>query len=307
MSLIFKDAVAVLRSAAEPTRLRMLAALARAELTVGEICVVLGQSQPRVSRHLKLLCDVGLVQRLREEQRVYYRAPREGQGHELAGELLALVAADDPVFRRDRERMERVMRERAQDAAREVRRSGEAGLDEAPDVDAAVLEEFGGGAVGALLDIGTGSGHLLKLLGARATRAVGIDISTDALRFARTNVHGAGLSHCEFQRGDMYALPFAAHSFDAVAMDGVLSDAGRPVAALGEAARLLRPDGKLLVIEDYEALEAAAVKHKRNALALLREWLARAGLDCERLRPVETGRGHWLLALGRRTRLEAAA
>ena len=128
-----------------------------------------------------------------------------------------------------------------------------------------------------LLDVGTGSGHLLGLLGAHATRAVGIDISSDALRLARTNVHGAGLSHCELQRGDMYDLPFAGPLFDTVTVDRILATAQRPAAALSEIARTLKNGGRAVVIEDFDALSAAGAA---NPIATLREWFARAGLEC---------------------------
>ena len=110
-----------------------------------------------------------------------------------------------------------------------------------------------------------------------ATRAVGIDISSDALRLARTNVHGAGLSHCELQRGDMYDLPFAGPLFDTVTVDRVLATAQRPAAALSEIARTLKHGGRAVVIEDFDALSAAGAA---NPIATLREWFARAGLEC---------------------------
>src|SRR5690606_22761124 len=105
----FLSAVSALRAAAEPTRLRLLALLARAELTVGEICEVLGQSQPRVSRHLKLLCDAGLLDRFREQLWVYYRAPAAGEARDIVRQLLGMVDEQDDVIRRDRRRMEEVI------------------------------------------------------------------------------------------------------------------------------------------------------------------------------------------------------
>src|SRR5262245_46064735 len=110
----FLATVSALRAAGEPTRLRMLALLARAELTVGEICDVLGQSQPRVSRHLKLLCDAGLLDRFREQHWVYYRAPATGTERETVQQLLALIHDGDDLLRRDRNRMEQVIKERGE-------------------------------------------------------------------------------------------------------------------------------------------------------------------------------------------------
>jgi DNA-binding transcriptional ArsR family regulator len=291
----FLTAVSALRAAAEPTRLRLLALLARAELTVGEICDIIGQSQPRVSRHLKLLCDADLLDRIREQLWVYYRVPASGAARDTVAQLLALVDENDDVIRRDRRRMEEVIAERGRRAADEL--AGERGTETSEVIDATVLEELAAEPIGALLDVGTGSGHILKLLGGKATRAVGIDISSDALRLARTKVHSAGLSHCELQRGDMYDLPFAAPLFDTAVAERVLADAERPVLALAEICRTLKHGGRAIVIEDFDALTAAS---PANPIATLREWFAKAGLEISRVRPVDTEAGHLLLAIGRR-------
>src|SRR5512138_1274486 len=295
MPTAFLPAVSALRAAAEPTRLRLLALLARAELTVGEICKVIGQSQPRVSRHLKLLCDAGLLDRFREQHWVYYRAPASGSERSTVQQLLAMVREDDDLLRRDRKRMEQVIRERARRAADQLPAGSRLAASGA--VDSIILSELADAPIGVLLDVGTGAGHLLGLLGANATRAVGIDISSNALRLARTNVHGAGLSHCELQRGDMYDLPFAGPLFDTVTVDRVLANAKRPAAALSEIARTLKDGGRAVVIEDFDVLSAAGAA---NPIATLREWFARAGLACERVHPVDTEDAHLLIALARR-------
>jgi ArsR family transcriptional regulator len=302
MSNDFEVAVSALRAAAEPTRLRLLALLARAELTVGEICEVVGQSQPRVSRHLKLLCDAGLLDRVREQHWVYYRAPSVGPARDNVQRVLAMVSADDEVLHRDEDRMARVIDERARRATDQWTDARRAGASES--IDALILGELASEPLGALLDVGTGGGHLLALLGAKTTRAVGIDISSDALRVARTNVHGAGLGHCELRRGDMYDLPFAAPLFDTATADRLLSEAERPVAALAEIARTLKHGGRLLVIEDFDRLAETAGS---NPIAKLRGWLVEAGLECVRLRPYDTEHGHWLVALARRNVRSTAA
>lgn len=299
----FLAAVSALRAVAEPTRLRLLALLARAELTVGEICEVIGQSQPRVSRHLKLLCDAGLLDRFREQLWVYYRAPASGEARDTVWQLLALVDEEDDVLRRDRRRMEEVIAERGRRAADHLA-EGET-LEKASDVvDATVLEELASEPIGALLDVGTGSGHMLQLLGAKATRAVGVDISSEALRLARTKVHGAGLSHCELQRGDMYDLPFAAPLFDTVVAERVLAGAERPLVALAEITRTLKHGGRAVIIEDFDSLSSAS---STNPISTLREWFAKAGLDVSRVRPVDTEAGHLLVAIGRRVARSTAA
>jgi len=287
-----------LRAAAEPTRLRILAVCASGELTVGELCAVLGQSQPRVSRHLRLLCDVALLVRFREEHHVYYRVPLRGAGAEAVSELLVSLASPDPIIDRDRQRAAQVRSQRAADAAAQLAGEGEDGFNESDSslLRATLLQELGSAPIGELLDVATGTGRILRWLAPVATQATGVDLESQALRIARTTVHTAGLSHCVLQRGDMYALPYASASFDTIAMDHVLGDATSPTRALSEAARLLRADGRLIAIEDFDRLEAAA---PQNALATVRQWLAQAGIACERLRPLDTGRDHLLLVIGR--------
>lgn len=299
MPFSFLPAVEILRAAAEPTRLRLLALLARAELTVGEICAIVRQSQPRVSRHLKLLCDAGLLDRLREQHWVYYRVPAAGERQEAVQRLLALVADDDVQLIRDRRRMEEVIAERARLA--QANRELEAASSYVDDV---LLNELGTAPLGAVLDIGTGSGHLLKLLAPHATRLVGIDISSDALRLARTNVYDAGISHCELQRGDMYDLPFSAPLFDTVIVDRVLSGATNPCAALNEIARVLKHTGRLVLIDDFDAIAAAG---DDNSIANVRNWFRDAGLQCLRIHPVDTELGHLMIAVARNERVTSVA
>ena len=299
MAFPFTPAVNILRAAAEPTRLRLLALLVRAELTVGEISAIVSQSQPRVSRHLKLLCDAGLLVRLREQHWVYYRVPASGSGLDAVRQLLTLADETDELLSRDCRRMEEVLDERS--------RLAQTGSD--PDepssahIDALLLSELGTAPLGAVVDIGTGSGHLLKVLAPRATRMVGIDISSDALRLARANAYDAGI-HCELQRGDMYDLPFAVPVFDTAIVDRVLAKAERPVAALIEIARILKFGGRLVLIDDFDAIAAAG---DGNPIANVRDWFRDAGLQCLRIRPVDTERGHLMIALARSERMAIAA
>ncbi|HEY4369200.1 MAG TPA: metalloregulator ArsR/SmtB family transcription factor [Steroidobacteraceae bacterium] len=293
MSSDFLSTVSVLRAAAEPTRLRLLALLARAELTVGEICEIVRQSQPRISRHLKLMSEAGLLDRFREHHWVYYRAPSSGDGLETVQRLLTLVDPADETLRQDRKRLEEVIKERGRLASANAAVS----TDLSADVDAILLRELCSEPIGALLDVGTGSGHLLELLAANATRAIGIDISSDALRVARTKVHGAGLSRCELQYGDMYDLPFTVPMFDTAVVDRVLAQAERPIAALTEIARTLKDGGRLVVVEDFDALLSAG---GTNPIAQIRDWFARAGLQAGGVHPVDTQSGHLLVATARR-------
>jgi DNA-binding transcriptional ArsR family regulator len=309
----FADAVVRLRAAAEPTRLRMLGFLMQAELTVGEICEVLGQSKPRVSRHLRLLLEAGLVDRLREQAWVYYRVPAQGPGREAVQRFLGLIDSGDAVPHQDHARMQRVLTERARRAA--AAQAADPMLSErihallmealdAPPRDVSLNAGSSVKPIEALLDVGTGCGHMLKLLAPYAKRAVGIDLSSDALRMARTNIHGAGLSHCELKRGDMYDLPFAAEQFDVVTVGRLLSRAELPLRAVHELGRMLRPGGRLLVLDDFEALESVG---KSNPISTLRSWFTAAGLQFERAHPVDTEHGHMLIALARRILVARAA
>jgi len=303
--------VLALKSAAEPTRLRLLALLSHGELQVGEVCRVLGQSQPRISRHLRLLTEAGFLDRFREQQCVYYRTPAHSIRMGWLRQLLEEMDRSEPVLRRDHERMTQVVAARARAAVRQLQRTGGVNIASAPasvvpgagiggavaQFAGALLEEVGPVSVGELLDIGTGGGELLELLARRAHHAVGVDISTQALRLARARVHGAGLSHCEFHCGDMYELPVDDQSFDTVTMDRLLAEARRPEAAIGEASRALRPGGRLIIVESMERLEA---QWPTRPLQQLRRWLSGAGLAPERLRPCQLQGGDFLIATARR-------
>lgn len=298
-ALRFDQAIDLLRALAEPTRCRLLALLSHGELTVGEIAEVLGQSQPRISRHLKLLSDVAALERFREEQRIYYRLTSEARASSLVAQVLRQIDPADVVLALDRQQLAAVRDRRVSTASaswEEVRRSAESTYNDAQLVNA-VLNEVGPDSLGELLDIGTGSGSMLRVLGGHARHAVGLDLSTQALRVARARVHGAGLNHCVFKRGDMYELPFEADRFDAVTFDHVLSVAERPGQALREAARVLRRGGRVIIVEDNERLGLAAEDQPQ---AVLRRWLERAGMQCDRLTALQSGDRHLLLGLGQR-------
>jgi len=295
------EAVQVLKAAAEPTRLRLLVLLSHGEFTVGELCRILDQSQPRISRHLRILSEAGYLDRFREQQCVYYRAPVQGRTLEWTRLMFSMLDSQSPQLRRDRAHAASVVGERAtlgQGAASSAADASREALERI------LLEELGPTGIGELLDIGTGTGLMLEILGPRARHAVGIDLSAPALRLARSRVHGAGLSHCEFRCGDMYGLPFEDGVFDTVTMDRVLAPATQPRSALNEAVRMLRPGGQLLVVEDFEAIEA---RSPDNALAELRRWLTGAGLEAGRLRPCDLIDRHLIVALARRPAALAAA
>jgi len=300
MAESFESALQALKAAAESTRLRLIELLTHGELTVGEISTVLEQSQPRISRHLKMLCDAGLLERFREEHWVYYRVPSSGAGKRIAQWVADLVAREDAVLQDDQRRMAAVLAERVKSVIALTPTAGPV----LSDLHDAVVDELGAEPIGELLDIGTGTGQILRALGVNATRAVGVDISTEALRIARTQTHGAGLSHCMFRRGDMYALPFADAAFDTVTIDRVIANAGQPEAAIAEAARTLRNGGRLCLIENFDSLADAV---KGNPFTAVRSWLASAGLNCERIAPLDLESGHVLIVIGRLTRVAQQA
>jgi len=292
-----QTAVGALKGLSDPTRLRLLTLLSHGELTVGELCRVVGQSQPRVSRHLKLLQAAGFLDRFREQQCVYYRLPSGSPRPEWLRQLLASLDLEDPALRRDRVRLAVVIGDRLRTAAGEL--GGTPAIAADAELAAVLHEELGPATLGELLDIGTGAGRMLEQLGGQATRAIGLDLSTAALRMARGRVHGQGLAHCECQCGDMYALPWDSARFDTVTIDRVLAGAERPVAVLREAARVLRRGGRLLVLEGFEAMESTESGMAGNPLQRLRAWMADAGLPLQRLRPFDLASGHHLLALAR--------
>lgn len=254
-----------LRAAAEATRLRILGLCAHAELTVSELVEILGQSQPRVSRHLRLLVEAGLLDRHQEGNWACYRlSPGAGNG-ELGRLIVDLMPADDPGHARDLERLQGVKEAWAVKSAAYFRqhasdwsRMQALHVDEA-EVDAALMEILGKAPVGDLLDIGTGTGHVLELVGDRAETGIGVDRSIDMLKFARANIWRAGLRNCQVRLADMLRLPFPAACFDTVTLRMVLHYAESPASAIVEAARVLRPGGRLIVI-DFAAHDRAELR-----------------------------------------------
>jgi ArsR family transcriptional regulator len=291
MSDPFDTLLPRLRAIAEPSRLRLLAVLARGEFSVSELTEILGQSQPRVSRHLKLLDDSGLLERFREQHWIYYRVPVDPEGAGIARLVLEQLDADDPVIAGDRERVQRVLAARG---GRSAAGEGAAAATSAGELVPLVAAELGEQGLEALLYFGRAPDEVLVGLGSRARRVVGMNASRHVVQRARAMLHSAGLSHCVLQQGELIALPQPAQSFDVVVIDRVLAGAERPGAALSEAARVLRTGGRIVLVEDFDALERRTAD--ANPLALLRAWLADAGLACDRLRPFDVSGAHLLLA-----------
>jgi len=289
MTESFDSLLPRLRAIAEPSRLRLLAILARGEFSVSELREILGQSQPRVSRHLKLLDDCGLLQRFREQHWIYYRVPVDTDGGQLVRLLLEQLDGDDPTLVADTVRVQRVLEARGGTGA-----NAGGGLAAADDLVPLLAAELGEEGRAALLYYGSAPDDVLAGLGSAARRVVGMHPSRTDVQRARARLHAAGLSHCVLQQGALSALPYPAHGFDVVIIDRMLAEAERPADGLREAARVLRRNGRLLLVEDFEALERRAPE--ANPIALLRAWLAEAGLACERLRPCDVSGAHLLLA-----------
>ena len=249
--------LASLRAAAEPTRLRLLALAARGAFCVMEFTEILGQSQPRLSRHLKLLCDCGLLDRVREGANVWFALPT-GEDGALPRELVARLPADDPVLEADRRQAARVLAERARIASESFRRKG-ADWDEmralelpAQAVEDALLALIPPGPDGRLLDIGTGTGRVLELLAPRVRQALGVDASKAMLALARARLSGPDFAHCAVRLADMYRLPLADRSFDTVVLQMVLHHAEDPAGAMPKPPACCAPAEPLLVIDLVE-------------------------------------------------------
>ena len=247
----YRDFLEALRAAAEPTRLRLLGILARCELTVTEITQVLGQSQPRVSRHLRLLCDAGLLDRVPEGSWVFYRLA----DNRIASIFVEMLGNDDPTLADDRARLATVQRARQDVADSYFEQHAHEWNDirslHVPEenVERALQTLLGDQPVGDLLDIGTGTGRILSLLAPRASRAMGIDRSHEMLAVARAALAGAEYRHVQLRHGDMYHLALPARSVDLVVLHQVLHFADDPVAVLREVVRVLRPGGRLLLVD----------------------------------------------------------
>jgi demethylmenaquinone methyltransferase/2-methoxy-6-polyprenyl-1,4-benzoquinol methylase/ArsR family transcriptional regulator len=247
----------MLRAAGDPTRLRLLLLLREAELTVSELVEIVGQSQPRVSRHLKLLGEAGLVERFKEGSWVFCRAADRGMGAQLGAAIAAL--ADPAAQETDKARLAHVREARANAAAAYFKANAaeweRIRALHAPekDVEAAIARHLTARPIQNFLDAGTGTGRMLELIAPHAARAVGIDVSPDMLAIARDHLLRAGLQNAQVRLGDTYRLPFpngnAGQGFDVVLFHQVLHYLDDPGAAVAEAARVMAPGGRLLIAD----------------------------------------------------------
>jgi ArsR family transcriptional regulator len=293
-------AVGVLKAVAEPTRLRLLALLARGERNVKDLTRILNQSQPRISRHLKLLAEAGLVERAPEGSWVYFRLAETGPGREVASLILQFLDLNDAVIVRDRDRAQSVQEER-QATAQSYSRSHAAEWDRIrglhvaeAEVEAAVLDAVGRGPFDFLLDLGTGTGRMLELLGARFRRGLGVDLNPAMLAYARAKLERAGLMNAQVRQANLYDLPLADRSADAVIMHQVLHFLSDPQRAVREAVRVLAPGGRLLIV-DFAPHELEFLRedyaHERLGFAgpLIAQWFADCGVELIETRDLAPG------------------
>ncbi|RFB91700.1 ArsR family transcriptional regulator [Rhizobium leguminosarum bv. trifolii] len=292
--------VDVMKAAGEPTRLRLLALLDGGDLTVTDLTEILGQSQPRISRHLKLLGEAELIERYQEGAWAYFRLKQEGKAAMLVRALLKHVSENDPTVLRDGERLSQVKRQRAERAQAYFSRNA-AEWDELrrlhaadEEVDAAVIRLLGSQPIDSLLDLGTGTGRILELLSGLYRRAIGVDASRDMLSVARANLDKSRITKATVRHADILNLPFEAQDFDLVTIHQVLHFFDQPEIAIAEAARMLRPGGRLVVIDlAPHALEYLRDEHAHVRLGFshqaISDWLHKAGLDVEQVVDLHPG------------------
>ncbi len=275
-----------LKTLGDLTRLRLVALCQQGECSVSELTRVIGQSQPRISQQLKQLCEVGLLRRFRDGKRVFYRvSATDGRKADLH-RLFELIPSGDPLFIEDLNQL------------RQLRGQGLGKTTQAREIDLAdraihqaLVELTVAAPIGDLLDVGCGRGSILKLLASRARRAVGVDIDENARRLARAELMLAGLPNCSLRQGNMYRLPFDDAEFNTIVLDDVLTDATDPVRALVESKRLLKPGGRLFILQAISEETAASIQRS------LAKWSSAAAVRLAPAHYIPAKNPRWLLSV----------
>lgn len=283
------DLIQAMKAAGEPTRMRILLALHRSELTVSELCRILGQSQPRVSRHLKLLCDAGLLHRQAEGTSAYYRYDASPFAKAFLATMRPLADRDAHQAVADQRQLAAIRAERAELAARSAERvaSEEELLREhrvpKADVEEAMLSAVDGRRLDRLLDIGTGTGRILQLFAPRITSGLGIELSREMLNLARTRLDAEGLDHCAVRHGNAYNLDVTTGSSSLTVLHHVLHFLDEPARAIEQAAQTVEPLGHLLIVDfGPHLIESLRTDHGHRRLGFdddeVTGWCEAAGL-----------------------------
>ena len=282
-----------LKAAAETTRIRIMFILSHGELNVSELTYVLGQSQPRVSRHLKLMAEAGLLSRHKEGNWVLFRLRNEGLGGALARALVDMLSTKDSLLSGDLARLEAVKRQRDEKAAAYFSSNAASWSDlrslhvDEENVEQAMTRLIGREPVDTVVDLGTGTGRVLELFADQARQLYGIDSSREMLAIARTSLEKHGVKQAELRQADVYALPLADASADVVTVHQVLHFLDEPQKALFEARRILKPSGRLLIVDFApHELEEMRENHAHRRLGISAEqmviWCGKANLELEK-------------------------
>ena len=292
--------LSALRAAGEATRLRLLAILSRNELTVSELTRILGQSQPRISRHLKMMCESHLLHRYQEGSWVLYRIADTGPAAHVVRQLISLLPDEDAELDRDLQRLAAIRAEHMHTASEYFREIAgrwdsirKLYVAEA-DVENAMLTAVADIEVGFLLDLGTGTGRILEVFSPYIKKGLGIDFSREMLGVARANLESADIRHCQVRHGDIYALAVESNSVDVVTIHHVLHFLGEPAKVVTEAVRTLRPGGRVLIVDFApHQIESLRDEHAHRRLGFADEevnaWLLRAGARCRSVHHLTAG------------------
>jgi DNA-binding transcriptional ArsR family regulator len=306
-----------LKAAGEDSRLRLLALCARQELSVSDLAEALRQSEPRVSRHLRILCEAGLLERLRQGQWVHYRLTQNAAAASFVQGLLGQVDRADPLFTRGR-------------APARVSGAGEArtlesrlgralkGFVEAVDVgfggDGADRGQASGGTVvggvgghiaaeaRSALVVGVEHLELLETAASIAGECVAISHSRRAAQSARAFAERRGFACRVLLAASSNALcekdiEAAGAPFDVVFLDHLAVPETALDGMLAYGRRALAAGGRLWLFERYESLEVSREKVVEHPIGRLRRLLGDVGLTCERLSPIEADGQHVLAAV----------